>query len=164
MLPSVDRYISIKQQISCNIRFHLCYTEQGDVAIILCACIRDASSSNLFWGTRLYRLGFSSFSLAPTSVWIVPRLGNVGFLPGPSHLTIRHPTIQHCAVCYNNRVFKIRHKTTTYLTHGSCLVLELGSCSWYCERARPVMGKLRPAGQIRPPEMFYPARATLFLI
>ena len=28
----------------------------------------------------------------------------------------------------------------------------------------PVMGKLRPAGQIRPPEMFYPARATLFLI
>jgi len=30
--------------------------------------------------------------------------------------------------------------------------------------ARAVMGKLRPAGQIRPPEMFYPARATLFLI
>ena len=32
------------------------------------------------------------------------------------------------------------------------------------ERAIPVMSKLRPAGQIRPPEMFYPARATLFLI
>ena len=29
---------------------------------------------------------------------------------------------------------------------------------------KAVMGKLRPAGQIRPPEMFYPARATLFLI
>ena len=32
------------------------------------------------------------------------------------------------------------------------------------ESSRAVMGKLRPAGQIRPPEMFYPARATLFLI
>jgi len=32
------------------------------------------------------------------------------------------------------------------------------------EPPRPVMGKLRPAGQMRPPEMFYPARATLFLI
>jgi len=30
--------------------------------------------------------------------------------------------------------------------------------------SRTVMSKLRPAGQIRPPEMFYPARATLFLI
>ena len=30
--------------------------------------------------------------------------------------------------------------------------------------SKAVMGKLRPAGQIRPPEVFYPARATLFLI
>jgi len=30
--------------------------------------------------------------------------------------------------------------------------------------AKAVMSKLRPAGQIRPPEMFYLARATLFLI
>jgi hypothetical protein len=32
------------------------------------------------------------------------------------------------------------------------------------EWTKAVMRKLRPAGQMRPPEMFYPARATLFLI
>ena len=32
------------------------------------------------------------------------------------------------------------------------------------EYLKTVMGKLRPTSQIRPPEMFYPSRATLFLI
>ena len=34
----------------------------------------------------------------------------------------------------------------------------------HIQSCRTVMSKLRPAGHIRPPEMFYPARATLFLI
>jgi len=52
----------------------------------------------------------------------------------------------------------IQDKQTSF--YKCCPGTSVYTLVWYS----PVTGKLRPAGQIRPPEMFYPARATLFLI